>query len=59
MTDPHLRGDGRLREAKLVQGHDLLVLSQALCSLGLALVCLFWILFRRPFALNGRERGSP
>ena len=53
----HLSSDGRLREALLAQGHDLLVLGQTLFSLGLALLGVFGILFRRSFALCGRERS--
>jgi hypothetical protein len=57
MAYPHLRGDGGLREAKLAQGHHLLVLGQALFSLGLALLGVFWTLFWRHFAKRSGERG--
>jgi hypothetical protein len=49
MANPHLRGDGRLREALLAQGHDMLVLSQALFSLRLASHGLLRTQFRRSF----------
>lgn len=39
------------------QGHNLLVLSQMLFSLRLTLLCTLRILFRRHFALHGRERS--
>src|SRR5205807_8675535 len=45
MAYPHLSSNGRLREALLAQSHNLLVLSQALFSLRLTLLCMFWILF--------------
>lgn len=57
MAYPHLGGDGGLREAQLAQGHHLLILGQALFSLGLALLCVFWTLFRRSFAKRRGERG--
>ena len=57
MTYSYLSSDGRLREALLEPRHDLLILGQTLFSLGLTLLCVFGILFRRSFALRGRERS--
>ena len=57
MTHPYLNSDGRLREALLSQGRDLLILGQTLFSLRQTLLCMFGILFRRSFALHRRERG--
>ena len=57
MTYPYLNSDGRLREALLSQGHDLLILGQTFFSLRQTLLCVFGLLFRRSFALHGRERG--
>ena len=57
MTYPYLNSDGRLREALLSQSHDLLIVGQTLCSLRQTFLCVFGILFRRSFALHGRERG--
>ena len=49
VADPHLRGDGCLRAALFVQGHDLFVVSQALFSLRLAHRGLLWTQLRRSF----------
>ena len=44
MAYSHLSSDDRLREALLVQGHDLLILGQTLFSLRLTHLSVFWIL---------------
>jgi hypothetical protein len=58
MANPHLRGDGRLREALLAQGHDMLVLSQALFALRLASHGLLRTQIRRSFPLSRGQRGD-
>src|SRR5215470_3626768 len=58
MADPHLMGNGRLREAQLAQGHDLIVESKTLLSSGLLLLGCFWTQFQWLPGLVSFERGG-
>jgi len=56
MADPNLVGDGRLREAELVQCHDLMVESKTLLSPGLLLVCFLWTQVGWPSGMSCYKR---